>query len=422
MSEGALRASALAAPAQPRRGLSLVELRDRLLFVSVLAGFFVMVEPSPNELLVAVGFLVLLATGISYPRSALPLAWMLLALNIGGAASALPVIGKDKVAIFVIISVFLMVYALYFVILFSENTLRRLELMRQAWIIGATIAALLGIVGYFNIGGTRDLFTLYASRAKGTFNDPNVFGPFLILPILFLVQGFLEGAKGRVMLRAAALAILMIGLFLSFSRAAWGHIMLSLALMCFLLFVVSTSSRYRTRMIVLMVGGLLLAAVTLAVLLSIDEVRRIFELRFSLNQDYDTRAGGRFYNFGRGVQVILDNPNGIGPFEFGRRYGEDPHNAYLHTFIAYGWAGGMAYLAIVATTFWLAWRMTFVSSPYQPYVIPVVATFTGTTVMGVIIHSDHWRHWYLLVGLIWALSAATEAWRRARDQGRPFAA
>jgi hypothetical protein len=238
LSAGALRVSALEAPAPARRGLSLVVLRDRLLFVSVLAGFFVMVELSPKELLVAAGFLVLLATGISYPRSALPLAWMLLALNIGGAASALPVIGKDKVAIFVIISIFLMVYALYFVILFSENTLRRLHLMRQAWIIGATIAALLGIIGYFNIGGTRDLFTLYASRAKGTFNDPNVFGPFLILPILFLAQDFLEGAKGRAMLRAAALAILLIGLFLSFSRAAWEHIALSLALMCILLFIV----------------------------------------------------------------------------------------------------------------------------------------------------------------------------------------
>jgi O-antigen ligase len=122
------------------------------------------------------------------------------------------------------------------------------------------------------------------------------------------------------------------------------------------------------------------------------------------------------------MQVILDNPNGIGPFEFGRRYGEDPHNAYLHTFIAYGWLGGFSYLALVATTFWLSWRIVFVRSPYQPFVIPVVATFTGTTIMGVIIHSDHWRHWYLMVGLIWALSAATEAWKAARREARPFTA
>lgn len=422
MSDLGLRAGVVEAPAHARRGLSLVLLRDRLLFVSVLAGFFVMVEPSPNELLVAVGFLILLATGVSFPRSALPLAWMLLALNIGGAASALPVIGKEKVAIFVIISIFLMVYALYFAVLLSENTLRRLDLTRKAWIIGATIAALLGIVGYFNIGGTRDLFTLYASRAKGTFNDPNVFGPFLVLPILFLVQSFLDGVKGRPLLRAAALAILLIALFLSFSRAAWGHVVLSLALMCFLLFIVTPSPAWRARMIGYLVAGVVVIVAALAVLLSIEEVRRIFELRFSLNQEYDTRAGGRFYNFGRGLQVILDNPNGIGPFEFGRRYGEDPHNAYLHTFIAYGWLGGMSYLALVATTFWLAWRMVFVPSPFQPFVIPIVATFTGTTIMGVIIHSDHWRHWYLMVGLIWALAAATDAWKAARRAGRPFAA
>ncbi len=48
-------------------------------------------------------------------------------------------------------------------------------------ILAALIAAVCGIAGYFRLFPRAfDLFTLYG-RAKGTFNDPNVFGPFLIL-------------------------------------------------------------------------------------------------------------------------------------------------------------------------------------------------------------------------------------------------
>jgi O-antigen ligase len=402
--------------APARRGFSLVGLRDGLLYISVLVSFFVMVEPSPNEVLVSIGLLILLATGISFPRLALPLVWMLIALNVGGAMSALPVFAKDKVALFVLISVFLALYTIYFVILFSENTQRRLELMRSAWILGAVIASIAGIVGYFNIGGTRDLFTLYASRAKGTFNDPNVFGPFLILPMLFLIQGFLTGATRKPLRDGLALLILIIGLFLSFSRAAWGHGLLSIILLVGLMVVVSRSSRFRARVTMIIAGGAVATFLGLAALASIPEVREILLVRASLNQEYDMRAGGRFDNFRRAIDVILDNPNGIGPFEFGRRFGEDPHNAYIHTFIAYGWMGGMAYLAMVVSTLWLAWRHVWARTPFQPYMIAVTATYTVLALISFIIHSDHWRHYFLLMALVWALAAAT---RRHIDAGRP---
>ena len=37
------------------------------------------------------------------------------------------------------------------------------------------------------LDGAADLFTLYG-RAKGTFKDPNVYAPFLVLPLLFLIE------------------------------------------------------------------------------------------------------------------------------------------------------------------------------------------------------------------------------------------
>jgi O-antigen ligase len=394
-------------PAPARRGFSLVRLRDRLTAISVFAGFFVMVEPSPNEVVVSLGLLVLLATGLSFPRQALPLLWLLIGLNIGGAFSALPVMAKEKVATFVVISVFLMAYCLYFVALLSENALRRLELLRVAWVAGAVLAAACGIAGYFDLFGTRALFTLYGSRAKGTFNDPNVLGPFLVLPIVLIVQGFVTGAVRRPALATAALGVVTLGLFLTFSRAAWIHALASVALLTFLTFVTTRSTWQRTRITLIVACGALAFAAALALVAATPEVREMVLLRANLAQDYDVRAGGRFDNFRRAFDVIVEHPNGIGPHEFGRRFGEDPHNAYLHTFVAYGWLGGMSYLALVLATLWIGWTHVWSRTPYQPWLIAAVATFTGVAGIGVVIHSDHWRHWYLLVAMIWALVAAT---------------
>jgi hypothetical protein len=38
--------------------------------------------------------------------------------------------------------------------------------------------------------------------------------------------------------------------------------------------------------------------------------------------------------------------------------------------------------------------------------IPVMATFTMVVAESAIIDSDHWRHFFLLIGLIWGLSTA----------------
>jgi hypothetical protein len=58
------------------------------------------------------------------------------------------------------------------------------------------IAALFGIAGYFNLFPGAEYFTRF-DRARGTFQDPNVFGPFLVLPTLLLIQRLLRGPTLR---------------------------------------------------------------------------------------------------------------------------------------------------------------------------------------------------------------------------------
>ena len=76
----------------------------------------------------------------------------------------------------------------------SEDTTARLDMLRRGLMVGAMIASLAAIAGYFNlVPGGHDLLTLY-ERARGTFKDPNVLGAFLILPALFALQSVVSDA------------------------------------------------------------------------------------------------------------------------------------------------------------------------------------------------------------------------------------
>ena len=92
---------------------------------------------------------------------------------------------KSEVANWIATSWYMAVTVMFFAMVVSEDTAARLDMLRRGLIVGALIASLAGIAGYFNlVPGGHDLLTLY-ERARGTFKDPNVLGAFLILPALF---------------------------------------------------------------------------------------------------------------------------------------------------------------------------------------------------------------------------------------------
>ena len=49
-----------------------------------------------------------------------------------------------------------------------------------------------------------------------------MFGPFLVLPGIYLLHRLLTGSPARMPLYAMPLLIIVGGIFLSFSRGAWG--------------------------------------------------------------------------------------------------------------------------------------------------------------------------------------------------------
>lgn len=386
-----------------------------LMFLMVLSSSVVFIEPAPYELLFLGFALAAGAFGLTIRKTALPLIFLMLMWCVGGAFSTMPVFNDSKAVTYLVVSAYLQLMTIVFACYFAVDTVRRINIMRNAYIIAAVFTAALGIAAYFRLTPGTDLL-LENGRVRATFKDPNVFGPFLILPLLFLIQSIIYiGVRLRYVILTA---IIMIGVFLSFSRGAWGHFAFSAMLMIYLMVITTRSAHLRLRIVALTVLAGIVMSGLLAGLISMSAVGDLFTERANLAQSYDVGHGGRFGVQIASVEAILENPNGLGPEQFGKKFLKAPHNVYINAFVAYGWCGGFAYMALVLITLGFGLRALLVSTPWQPQFIAIYSTFAGVAAEGLIIDTDHWRHFFLLLGLVWGLIGATNRKRQyAVNQG-----
>jgi hypothetical protein len=227
---------------------------------------------------------------------------------------------------------------------------------------------------------------------------------------LLVQQIIYRGMRLRYVIPAG---IILASLFLSFSRGAWGSFIFSSTVMLTLMFITSPSIRFRARLATLSIvtGGAV--ALLIGFLLSIRGITKMFTERAELVQSYDVGSGGRFTTQLRALGKMFDFPNGLGPLQYAKYFGIDPHNDYLNAFYTNGWIGGVTYPALVLVTLFVGFRALLVRTPWQPYLIAFFSAYLASICEGAIVGTEHWRHYYLLLGLIWGLSAATENARSA---------
>ena len=381
---------------------------QRVLLWSIGAGgAIVFIEPSPYEFATLLAMIVFFATGLRMRLAFLPLLTLLFLMNIGYTICSAYLMDKTEIVNWVMTSWYMAVTVIFFAMVFSDDTAARLDLLRRGLIFGAVIASLSGIAGYFHlVPGEHDLLTLYG-RARGTFKDPNVLSAFLILPALFVLQSVVADRFGKSVRSAFVLGAIGLALLLAFSRAAWGQFILTSVFMLCLMYLTSSSTKQRSRLVTTAVIAVIVLALLLAVLLSFDSIDSLFKQRASFDQSYDE---GRFGRFGRhilGFQMALDLPFGIGPLQFTRFFPEDTHNSYLNAFMSGGWISGICYPALVFGTVIRGFKYIFVRVPWQRTYIAIFAAFLGTVGETFIIDVDHWRHFWLMLGAMWGMFAAT---------------
>ncbi len=404
--------SATAAP-------GILALQRAMVWLAGASVAIVFIEPSPYELVTLAAIVLFFATGLRLRLVFLPLLLLLFLVNIGYSISAVPLMDKPEVANWIATSWYMAMTVIFLAMVVSEDTQARLDMLRRGLIVGAVIAATAGVAGYFNlVPGGYDLLTLYG-RARGTFKDPNVLGAFLVLPALFALQSVVADSFGKAFRSGIALGIMALALLLAFSRAAWGGLAVTSVFMLALMVLTSRSRAQRSRIIVMAVVAAIIVMMLVAVLLSFDSIADMFKQRASFDQSYDE---GRFGRFGRhilGAEMALDLPFGIGPLQFHKYFPEDTHNSYLNAFMSGGWIAGICYPALVFITVILGFRHVFVRVPWQRAYLAIFAAFLGTVGESFIIDTDHWRHFWMMLGAMWGMFAAAQPYKARPAQTLP---
>ena len=382
--------------------------------LGVLLSGFVIREPAPYEIYMAGLIAVWAVFGLRISRAIMPLVTLLVLFNIGGMIAMTQMAELMDTPLYLAVSLFLALTAVFFAAV-TEAQPSLYRLIFNAWVCAAVVTAMLGIAGYFGLFPGAEIFTKF-DRAAGAFQDPNVFGPYLALPGIYLLYRLLTGSPARMFLYAVPLLIVVAGIFFSFSRGAWGLFGASAALLLIALFLQSASGRFRLRIILMSIAAVSLLLVALLVMLQIPGVAEMLTARAQLVQDYDGARLGRFARYVIGFQLAMEQPLGIGPLVFGQIYGEDTHNIWLKALMDYGWLGFAAWAIMVFWTIAAGFRLLLRNRPWQPFVLCAYVVFLGHVALGSVIDTDHWRHFYLLLGLIWG-GIALE-YRHQRNTGR----
>jgi hypothetical protein len=366
---------------------------------------FVLIEPAPYEFMIMLAALVFIATGVALRAGHVALLLMLIFYNIGYATSLVPVIDFEDTAKWTAVSCFLSLTTLFYAVALADDTARRADVLLRGYIFCAVITSIIGVLAYFKAMPGWENFIL-ALRARSTFKDPNVFGPFLVLPGMIVMQRMMFGRLRDLLVNAPILLVIAAGLLLSFSRGAWGHFAASAVVLLFFTFVTTRSNVQRLRIIAFAALAVVALAAFIAALLSIDAVADLFKERASLVKNYDTGHLGRFNRHLLGGMMVFDYPLGVGPLQFSRYFPEDPHNSFLDAFMAGGWLGGFTFLALVLVTVVSGFRHVFARTPWQSTYIAVYAAFLGEVGESYIIDVQHWRHYYMIMGIVWGMIVA----------------
>lgn len=371
---------------------------------------FVIREPAPYEVMLAVQIAIWFLLGLKISRSVAPLLVLMLLFNIGGMFSLTVMNDMTGAPLYMAVSTFLALTSVFYAAIIEDGH-HRLLLIFRAWVAGAVITALLGILGYFHAFPGAEIFTRY-DRAMGAFQDPNVFGPYLVAPAIYLMYRLLTTRLSRAVFYVPGILILALGIFLSFSRAAWGLFAFAAIALIVVMLLKERTAAFRMKIFTLSLTAVVILTMAIAGAMQSKKVSDLFMNRAKLVQEYDGARLGRFERHKIGFLMAMERPLGMGPMVLGKMFGEDEHNIWLKTLTTYGWLGFVCYLILLWSTLYIGFRSLLRERPWQPFLMVAWIVLAGHALIGNVIDLDHWRHVYMLFGIIWGCFALENNWQK----------
>jgi hypothetical protein len=235
------------------------------------------------------------------------------------------------------------------------------------------------------------------SRLDGFFKDPNVLGPYLILPALMLVFARSKINLSRFWAFGAFPVVAL--LFLTLSRAAIGSLLG--ALMIFLL--LRGGAGIRRSSMILIISALLLIVVFLPFLPSdllrlADNVQG-FQSRMQL-QYYDA---DRFHDIRHSFIVGSTKVFGLGPASYETMFNSlSPHNLFLAKLVDGGWVPALLITWFMSYPAWLSFR-AFLRTRDTLFLV-LFSVMVAHIVNSLIVNPHHWRHLLLICSMIFAMA------------------
>ncbi len=180
----------------------------------------------------------------------------------------------------------------------------------------------------------------------------------------------------------------------------------------------SANGGQRTRLAGFVLALTAIATIAIGWALTLPEVRDLFVQRFALAQSYDTAAGGRFESMQAAFWMALQHPLGIGLFQWPHIWGLMPHNVYVNVFVSGGLMSIAGWGGLTVLTIGAGIRALKLPPSLRGIAVVALASFVVHALQGFLIDSNHWRHLYINMGLIWGLALAARAYHTPVAAGR----
>lgn len=371
--------------------------RNFVFLVAVLAMNYTISRPSPVDILYIGSLVITLVHMTVSPKPQVTHRAVFLTLLLGTWAvsyilASLPHIEEDNVIFELTAKTFAISIGVISAFVSMSWTRRNFERFMKTYIVSCVIASILGTIGFVL---QLDALT-WDGRARGLIDDPNMYGSFLLPAAIFCIYFLSRPQRGK-LLFAGAMALVLLGVMLSFSRIA------QVATFSCMFGYVAFNYRRRPQRLILIVGTLLVSALILFSLASLisPEFTTKFLGRFTLAEPYDLGSEGRYARYLLVLPMIVQNPLGLGVLQLTKIFPEPIHDIWLSSFVNYGWVAGFAWITLAVASVVVSilnYRRT-----RDPLTVALLISLVGIVWCASLHEGEHWRHMWLAYGLVWGL-------------------
>jgi len=367
--------------------------RNLLFFVAVLLMHWTLPRPAPGDVVFMIAFLPSLLVNPSVNRQALVFVALILVWTFSVFISSIHVLDDPAVRFQLLAHTFVVMLGITACLVALSWGEENFHTFMKVYLAACCIAATLGVVGFI---GQVPLF-LWDGRAKGLFDEPIAFGGFL-LPGVFGSLYMLSYRRGLIF-PIITLVLCIAGVLLSFSRAD----VFALAIVGPLYFVVLNRDRPKRAVAILLIGGFAVVVLTGIALMSFPGFEQKLLSRATLAEPYDVGREGRYGRYLLSVPMILDNPLGLGMLQIDKYFPEPIHNVFISSFLNYGWVAGVVWILLTVLSFKVA--IANERATRSPVAVWLSFSVLAQLPCGMLQQVEHWRHLWLLLGLLWGFNA-----------------